>query len=228
MQLRSASTKYASFIRPQQAGIQSAMTAHPPPVALSNRGNSIAWFSSVEKKGGIRGWMEDRQERTQQKQYMDQMERLSAMDQLTLANYQQELKRGLSGILANVKFLQTKEVKVAHDVINVVGAFMEVLGDDANADDLNTMTRIDRLKVAGASNKTVEEIAIMVSQIQNMDLMQRTLRKRKLEGKLIPVDSSKMQEAIKKDARGVMTKSQKDVMKKRQMAVAKKMARKKR
>jgi hypothetical protein len=227
VQLRSACTKYASFIRPQ-AVIQSAVTAHPP-VLSSRRGESIAWFSSVEKKStGVRGWMEGRQERQQQKQYMDQMERLSSMEQLTLANYQEELKRGLSGFMAKVSFLQTKEIKVAQDVVNVVGAFMGVLGNDANADDLNTMTRIDRLKVAAASNKTVEEIAIMVSQIQNMDLMQRTLRKRKLEGKLIPVDSSKMQEAIKKDARGVMTKSQKDVMKKRQMAVAKKMARKKR
>jgi hypothetical protein len=229
VQLRSAGTKYASFIRPQ-AVIQSAVTAHPPSVLSNRRGdNSIAWFSSVEKKtGGIRGWMEGRQERQQQKQYMEQMERLSSMEQLTLANYQEELKRGLSGFMAKVKFLQTKEIRVAQEVVDVVGAFMGVLGNDATADDLNTMTRIDRLKVAGASNKTVEEIAIMVSQIQNMDLMQRTLRKRKLEGKIIPVDSSKMQEAIKKDARGVMTKSQKDVMKKRQMAVAKKMARKKR
>jgi hypothetical protein len=222
VQLRSASTKYASIIRPQ-AVIQSA---HPP--VLSSRGDSIAWFSSDEKKSGVRGWMEGRQERLQQEQYMEQMQRLSDMEELTLANYEVELKRGLSGFMAKIKLFQTKEVKVAQEVVDVVGAFIGVLGNDANADDLNAMTRIDRLKVAGASNKTVEEIAIMVSQIQNMDLMQRTLRKRKLEGKPIPVDSSKMQEAIKKDAREVMTKSQKDMMKKRQMAVAKKMARKKR
>lgn len=221
MQLRSASTKYASLIRPQ------AVAAHPP--VLSGRGDSIAWFSSVEKKStGVRGWMEKRQERQQQEQYMEQMERLSSMDELTLSKYQEELKRGLSGFMANIKFLQTKEIKVAQEVVDVVSAFMGVLGNDATADDLNDMTRIERLRVAGASSKTVEEIAIMVSQIQNMDLMQRTLRKRKLEGKPVPVDSNKMQEAIKKDAREVMTKSQKDTMKKRQMSVAKKMARKKR
>eukprot|EP00429_Kryptoperidinium_foliaceum_P010756 CAMPEP_0176001334 /NCGR_PEP_ID=MMETSP0120_2-20121206/68_1 /TAXON_ID=160619 /ORGANISM="Kryptoperidinium foliaceum, Strain CCMP 1326" /LENGTH=219 /DNA_ID=CAMNT_0017333869 /DNA_START=199 /DNA_END=855 /DNA_ORIENTATION=- len=157
-------------------------------------------------KGGIRGWMEDRNQRKQQEEYMAQMKRLSEMDQLTLEIYKGELERGLNQWGANISFLQTKEVKTAKEVVAVVKALIDVKGGDATADDLLKMDRLERLKVATASSKTVEEIAILMSQIQNMDLMQRTLRKRHLEGKPIPPDPASMQAAIKKDALAVMSK----------------------
>ena len=173
--------------------------------------------------------MEDRKTRKEQDQYMEQMERLSTMDELTLENYKVELERGLSGIAAKLSFLQTKEVETAKEIIKVVQCFIDVLGNQkATAEDLIQMDRLTRLKVATTANKTVEEIAIMVSQIQNMDLMQRTLKKRRLEGKPIPENAQSMQQAIQKDALTVMTKSQKEMMKSRQLSHAKRMARKRR
>ncbi len=56
--------------------------------------------------------MEDRRARQEQEQYMEQMERLANMDELTMENYREELKRGLDSWAANITVLQTKEIKV--------------------------------------------------------------------------------------------------------------------
>jgi len=183
---------------------------------------------SSSSGGGIRGWMQNRTERKQQEEYMAQMTRLSEMDRLTLENYKAELERGLNKFGANISFLQTKEVKTAKDVVIVIKALIDVKGSEATADDLSTMDRLERLKVATSTNKTVEEISILLSQIHNMDLMQRVLRKRKLEGKPIPPDPTSMQAAIKKDAVSVMSKTQKEMMMKRQVSQAQRAMRKKR
>ncbi len=178
--------------------------------------------------GGIRGWMEERSKRKQHEQYMEQMQRLSEMEELTLSSYKGELERGLNQWGAKISFLQTKEIKTAKEIVAVVQAMIDVKGGEANADDVFKMDRLERLKVATAASKTVEELSMLISQIQNMDLMQRTLRKRHLEGKPIPPDPTAMQTAIKKDAMAVMTKSQKEMMMKRQEGMARRSMRKRR
>jgi hypothetical protein len=198
---------------------------------LGYRQTTAAAFSTQSgesSSGGIRGWIQNRTERRQHEDYMAQMKRLSEMDRLTLNSYRGELERGLNQWGANISFLQTKEVKTAKEVVVVIKALIDVKGGEATADDLFTMDRLERLKVATSTNKTVEEISILMSQIQNMDLMQRTLRKRHLEGKPIPLDPASMQAVIKKDALTVMSKSQKEMMMKRQASLAKRAMRKKR
>jgi hypothetical protein len=210
------------------------LVAHPRPHPHHQRRTQQHYFFSTQteeeskKPGFFRGWMNDRKEKKEKEQYLEQMQRLSEMESLTLGNYQTELKRGLSGMAANIKVFQTKEIEVAQEVVAVVEKMIDVMGPDATADDLVSIGRVEKLKVATASNKTVEEIGIMISQVQNMDVMQKCLRKRKLEGKPIPQDAQAMQEAIKKEAREVMSRSQKEMIKKRQHTMAKRMARKKR
>ena len=191
---------------------------------------AVAPFSSKASGGGggIRGWMTDRSERKEKERYMEQMERLSEMDVFTMENYKEELKRGLSGFAANISFMQSKEVKMAKEVMDVVDKFIDVLGPQATAEDLIEMDRLQRLKVATAANKTLEEISIMVSQITNMDVMQKALRKRRKEGKPIPKDQEAMQAAIKKDAMAVLSKSQMELLRGRQEDAARRMARKRR
>ena len=58
--------------------------------------------------------------------------------------------------------------------------------------------------------------------------MQKTLRKRYLEGKPIPENKEAMQAIVQKDALSVLSKSQKEMMKSRQEANARRMARKRR
>ena len=198
----------------------------PASTAFSTQSGEVS--KSTNSSGGIRGWIQNRTERRQQEDYMAQMTRLSEMNRLTLDNYRGELERGLNQWGANISFLQTKEVKTAKEVVAIVKALIEVKGGDATADDLFTMDRLERLKVATSTRKTVEELSILLSQIQNMDLMQRTLRKRHLEGKPIPPDPASMQAAIKKDAISVMSKAQKEMMMKRQATQAKRALRKKR
>ena len=198
-------------------------------ISLPGRDPMIRSFSSTskEEKSGISGWMERRKDKQEQEKYLEQMERLADMDELTLENYKKELETGLSGWGTNISFLQTKEVKVAKEVVNAITSFIDVMGPKANVDDLNEMSRLQRLKVATSTNKTVEEISTLLSQIQNMDIMQRVLRKRKLEGKSIPTDPNSLQHVIKMEATAVMTKSQRKVMKSRSMEMARKMARRK-
>jgi hypothetical protein len=141
--------------------------------------------------------------------------------------YHGMLKENVSGFMMNISFLQTSEVKTAKALVEVVEKIIDEVGPDATADDLIEMDRLQRLKVATAANKTTEEIAILVSQITNMDVMQKALRKRKLEGKAIPQDMEQMQAIIKRDALSVMSKSQKEMMKSRQENFAKRMARRK-
>jgi hypothetical protein len=172
--------------------------------------------------------MMERSKRKEKERYMEQMERLSEMDVFTMENYKEELKRGLSGFAANISFMQSKEVKMAKEVMEVVDKFIDVLGPRATAEDLIEMDRLQRLKVATAANKTLEEISIMVSQITNMDVMQKALRKRRLEGKPIPKDQEAMQAAIKKDAMQVLSKSQMELLRSRQEDAARRMARKRR
>eukprot|EP00980_Cylindrotheca_fusiformis_P028974 scaffold22681_cov146-Cylindrotheca_fusiformis.AAC.6 len=188
----------------------------------------VATFSTKESSGGIRGWMENRREKKEQEKYMEQMERLSNMEELTLEGYREELNRGLDSWGAKLSFGQTKEIKMAKEVVECISCFIDVLGNNATADDMIAMDRLQRLKVATASKKSVEDIQIMISQVQNMDLMQRTLRKRKLDGKPIPPDSQSMQAAIKRDALSVMSKTQKEMMKNRQQEAARRMARRRR
>jgi hypothetical protein len=194
----------------------------------SSRPMNVATFSTNKSSGGIRGWMEGRRDRKEQENYMDQMGRLSDMEALTLEKYQEELNRGLDSWGAKLSFGLTKEVKQAKDVVECISCFIDVVGGNATADDLISMDRLQRLKVATSSKKSVEDIQIMISQVQNMDLMQRTLRKRRLDGKSIPPDSQSMQAAIKKDALSVMSKTQKEMMKNRQQDAARRMARKRR
>jgi hypothetical protein len=174
--------------------------------------------------------MNDRRDRQEKERYIEQMTRLSDMEAFTMENYRDELSRGVDGggIMSKIPFMQTKEVEQAKEVVNVVKKIIEVVGPHATAEDLLQMDRLQRLRVATTANKTLEEISIMVSQITNMDVMQKTLRKRRLEGKPIPPDKDSMQSVIQKDAINVLSKSQKDMLKSRQVNNAKRMARKRR
>lgn len=158
------------------------------------------------------------------------MMKLSTMEVFTMELYREELQSGVdsAGMMTKISFMQTKEIKQAKEVVEVVDKIIEVVGPDATAEDLITLDRMQRLRVANAANKTLEEIAIMVSQITNMDVMQKTLRKRYLEGKPIPLDKDAMQAVIQKDAMSVLSKSQKEMMKSRQEQNARRMARRRR
>jgi len=161
---------------------------------------------------------------------MEQLKRLSTMEVFTMDKYRKELQIGLDGggMVTKISFMQTKEYKQAKEVTKVVDKIIDVVGPDATADDLITLNRLQRLRVANAAEKTVEDIAIMVSQITNMDVMQKTLRKRYLEGKPLPSNKDAMEAVVQKDAINVLSKSQKEMMKSRQENNARRMARKKR
>jgi hypothetical protein len=203
------------------------------PIVISTRNFSSSTASKDAEKsssggGGITGWMAERSKRKQQEQYVEQMERLSNLDKFTMKDYREELQRGLSGWAAKISFMESKEIKMAKEVLAVVDKFVDVIGPDATAEDLIGMDRLQRLKVATASNKSLEDISIMISQITNMDVMQKALRKRRLEGKSIPKDPEAMQNIIKRDAINVLSKSQKEMLKSRQEDAARRMARKRR
>jgi hypothetical protein len=176
--------------------------------------------------GDMSGWMKNRSERKEKDRYMEQMERFSNMDVFTMEIYLQELKRGLSGFAANISFMQSKEVKDAKAMIEVVDKIIDVLGPNTTAEDLIEMDRLQRLKVATAANKTSEEISMMVSQINNIDIVRKALRKRRLEGKGIPQDQASLQTAVAKDARNLLSKSQMKMIRGQQEEAARRMARK--
>jgi hypothetical protein len=223
--------------QPHQQQRQRHAIYRSPSSGSSGSSSSSLYFSSTAAPddnnsgtGGVRGWMNDRRDRQEKERYIEQMTRLSDMEAFTMENYRDELSRGVDGggIMSKIPFMQTKEVEQAKEVVNVVKKIIEVVGPHATAEDLLQMDRLQRLRVATTANKTLEEISIMVSQITNMDVMQKTLRKRRLEGKPIPPDKDSMQSVIQKDAINVLSKSQKDMLKSRQVNNAKRMARKRR
>ena len=210
---------------------RSLISRHQPQcVSVSRASFSSSAKDKDEGGGGIRGWMSDRAERKEQEKYMEQMAKLSTMEVFTMKDYRDELQEGIEGggMMTKISFMQTKEIKQAKEIVDVVDKIIEVVGPEATAEDLIQMDRLERLRVATSANRTLEEIAIMVSQITNMDVMQKTLRKRYLEGKPIPENKEAMQAIVQKDALSVLSKSQKEMMKSRQEANARRMARKRR
>jgi len=215
----------------KSAMVRPSLALQPQPKYLWVSRASFSSKKEEEKSEGmIRGYFSDRAERQEQEKYMEQMTRFSTMEVFTMKEYRKELQDGIDGggVMTKISFMQTKEIKQAKEVVDVVDKIIEVVGPEATAEDLIQMDRLQRLKVANAANRTLEEISIMVSQITNMDVMQKTLRKRYLEGKPIPPDKDAMQAVIQKDALSVLSKSQKEMMKSRQESNARRMARKKR
>jgi len=63
----------------------------------------------------------------------------------------------------------------------------------------------------------LQELNLLVKQFQGMDIMQQVLRKRKLEGKPLPMDEASMKAAVQQDAQNILSKGQKkEIMKARQ------------
>ena len=65
------------------------------------------------------------------------------------------------------------------------------------------------MKISLKSGASLEELNVLTKQFQSMDIMQQVLRKRKLEGKPLPLDEASMRAAMQQDAQKVLTKAQK-------------------
>jgi TusA-related sulfurtransferase len=107
-----------------------------------------------------------------------------------------------------------KEITMAKQMHKTVSSVMSVVGVDATVDDLDKMTRTDRLQAAVQSEQSVEEINMFIQQFSTASLMHRVLRKRKLEGKRIPETPEAMQEVIQTEGKSVLTRTQKEKLKK--------------
>ena len=161
---------------------------------------------------------------------MEDMTRLSAIEVFTMDKYRNKLRSGVDGdgIMTKVSFMQTQEIKQAKEVIKIVDKIIDLVGTETTAEEFLQLDRLQRLRMTDAADKTLEEIALMISQILNMDVMQKASRKRYLEGKPIPPDRDEFQSTIQKDVISVLSKSEKEIMMSRQENNSRRIASKRR
>ena len=115
-----------------------------------------------------------------------------------------------------------KESKMAKQMHKTLTGIIKVMGEDATGEMLEQMTRTEKLKASLEGETTVEDINGIIVQFQTMDIMHRILRKRKAEGKKIPETADAIQAIMQAEGAQVLSKSQKDRMKKNSMRMMKK------
>jgi len=177
---------------------------HMTPVSsFSTETSSASSYSPLE-------WWRNRQAQKEEKQYKERIENMASKDTWRLSDTQGELDEVVKSWAAKIPVLnQSSEVKMAQSLHKTVTALIQVVGADADDDRLEEITRAEKLQAALAAETSVEEINILIKQFQNMALMHRVLRHRKVEGKPLPTTSEALQLVMQVDAPKFLTKAQK-------------------
>mmetsp|Transcript_6770 Transcript_6770/g.9882 ORF Transcript_6770/g.9882 Transcript_6770/m.9882 type:complete len:235 (-) Transcript_6770:144-848(-) len=180
-------------------------------------------FLSTEEKRGIFGRLQDsftdRQKASQQKMFAQQVEKMSNAKAWTLADFADDLEKTTSDWRSKIPGMSNlQQVKMAKQAASIAKAMIQEMGADATAKDIaEKVSRAEKLKVALASESTVEEVNVMIQQLQSVDIMHRIIRKRKIEGKSLPTNESSMKNLMQVDGLQAMTKTQKKAMRDSQM-----------
>ena len=111
----------------------------------------------------------------------------------TLGEMHQELADSLDWKSKIPGISGTKEVKDARSILELVEALIEVAGKDASNEELVKLKKVEKLRAASKAGKTMQEMNSFFDQFEIMCMMQRVLRRRKLQGKTLPMTQDSLQ-----------------------------------
>lgn len=160
-------------------------------------------------------WWRKRQTQKEQEKFEEKTIHMASLQKWTLGEMHQEMVDSLDWKSKIPGISGTKEVKDAKAVQKLVEALMEVVGKDASDEDLAKLKKVEKLRAANKAGKTIQEMNTFFDQFEIMCMMQRVLRKRKLEGRTLPMTQESLQMVMQAEGPRVMSKAQRDKMIKR-------------
>jgi hypothetical protein len=158
-------------------------------------------------------WYRLRQERKEAEKYSDRIKYMAGKPQWTVGDMLAELDEVVQSWISKMPILSdNKETKQAKKMHKSVKGIATIMGADATGSQLESMSRTEKLKAALEGETTAEEINILISQFQTMDMMHRVLRKRVDDGKALPQTAEAMQAAVQSEGSKLLSKKQKTKM----------------
>lgn len=147
------------------------------------------------------------------KGFKEQMEEVGAIPTWNLGAYHGQLAKTAKSWKSSVPgFRGMSEVKSAKDGFEIVDKMIEVIGEDADVEDLYAMGELEKLKIANEANLTVERL---ISEIKNFEAAAQTHRLiRMLQNKdiEIPDTPDDIRQLLIANARQLLSKPEKKRM----------------
>lgn len=184
------------------------------PFAASHRKTTLAPFSDTSSSSySPIDWYRNRQERKEEVKYRQRLASMSTKPVWTVGDMLEELEEVVKSWIAKMPILSNnKETKMAKQMHKSVLGIVNIMGSEATSEQLEAMSRTEKLKAALQGETTAEEINILIMQFQTMNLMHRVLRKRIQDGKPLPESADAMQTAVQSEGSKLLTKGQKSRM----------------
>ena len=171
-------------------------------------------------------WWRSRQETNELEKYKLRIVAMAEKESWLIGDAIREIDDSLNTWKAKVPGASSmNEIKVAKEMVKSLNGIAKVVGSEATEDVILKMSHKDKLLAAVNGETTIESINTLIEQFCAMSLMQRALRKRKLEKKTLPVTPEAVTSLLKVEAPKLMSKEQKARMGKEQ---AKRMMKRKR
>ncbi|KAL7527929.1 hypothetical protein ACHAXR_002198 [Thalassiosira sp. AJA248-18] len=187
--------------------------------SLSLRTTNVYQKSSISTTAprSAFGWLQDKMaERAQTKKaakLIDQIALMANADKWTLKMFADEIDETLSSWTTKIPGAsRTTEIQQAKESQKVMKEIIKELGVNATSGDISRMDRKQKLKLAIACQKPMDELNAVLNSFSQMDIMHRILRYRKKEGIVLPTDEAGLKLAMQQDGMKVMTGKEKKEM----------------
>lgn len=197
-----------------------ALAQHAPPcraeLPLMANGFQKSTISTTVPKS-VFGWVQDKlAERAQTKKaakIVDQIALMANSPTWTIKMFAAEIDETLSSWTTKIPGAsKSTELQAAKESQKVVNAIREQLGDNVTAKDVSKFDRKQKLKLAIACKKPMDELDVVLNSFTQMDIMHRILMYRKENGISLPEDDAGLKMAMEQDGMRVMTKEEKNKM----------------
>lgn len=158
-------------------------------------------------------WWRNRQETNELEKYKVRIAAMAEKESWLIGDAIREIDDSLNTWKAKVPGASgMNEIKVAKEMVKSLNAIAKVVGKEATEDAILKMSHKDKLVAAVNGETTLESINTLIEQFCTMSLMQRALRKRKLEKKTLPTTPEGVTNLLKVEAPKLMSKEQKTKM----------------
>jgi hypothetical protein len=158
-------------------------------------------------------WWRNRQETQELEKYKLRIAAMAEKESWLIGDAIREIDESLNTWKAKVPGASTlNEIKAAKAMLTSLNGIAKVVGKEASENVIVKMSHKEKLLAAVNGETTLESINTIIEQFQTMSLMQRALRKRKLENKSLPTTPEAVSALLKIEAPKLMSKEQKSKM----------------
>ena len=210
-QLRSVTCRAPLAVASSNHHLRETPTSNSPVLAtrcFSSTGDSSTSYNPLD-------WWKSRQTKKEQEKFEERTVHMANIKVWTLGEMHQELADSLDWKSKIPGISGSKEVKDARSILELVEALIEVAGKDASNEELVKLKKLEKLRAASKAGKTMQEMNSFFDQFEIMCLMQRVLRRRKLQGKTLPMTQDSLQMVMQSEGSQVMSQAQRAQMVKR-------------